>query len=109
MIRGGSRKLDALFLGIDHTAIVVADTEVNLRFYRGTLGLRVAGESENHGPEQEHLNQASGARVRITGLRVPNGPGVEFLEYLTPRDGRPVPVDARANDLVKWKTEIVGA
>src|SRR5215468_3719700 len=25
----------------------------------------------------------------------PAGPGVEFLEYLTPRDGRPVPADAR--------------
>src|SRR5438552_18418838 len=32
-----------LFLGIDHTAIVVADTDSSLHFYRDLLGLRVAG------------------------------------------------------------------
>ncbi|MEO7275793.1 MAG: VOC family protein, partial [Vicinamibacterales bacterium] len=43
------RPSDRLFLGIDHTAIVVDDTEKSLRFYRDGLGLRVAGESENYG------------------------------------------------------------
>src|SRR4029453_17923987 len=37
-----------LFLGIDHTAIVVGDTQRSLRFYRDALGLRVAGESTNY-------------------------------------------------------------
>lgn len=101
------RKSDALFLGIDHTAIAVADTEASLRFYRDTLGLRVAGGSENYGPEQEHLNHVFGARVRITGLRAPQGPGIEFLEYLTPRDGRPFPADAQPNDIVTWQTSVV--
>jgi catechol 2,3-dioxygenase-like lactoylglutathione lyase family enzyme len=96
-----------LFLGIDHTAIVIADTERSLRCYRDALGLRVAGESENHGPEQERLNNVFGARLRITSLRAPGGPGVEFLEYLTPGDGRPVPVDARANDVAHWQTALV--
>src|SRR4030095_15445455 len=45
-----------IFLGIDHTAIVVSDTDKSLAFYRDLLGLRVAGESENYGVEQEHLN-----------------------------------------------------
>jgi catechol 2,3-dioxygenase-like lactoylglutathione lyase family enzyme len=98
---------DRLFLGIDHTAIVVGDTARSLRCYRDTLGLRVAGESDNHGPEQERLNQVFGARLRITTLRAPRGPGVEFLEYLTPRDGRPIPADARANDLAHWQTTLV--
>jgi len=98
---------DRLFLGIDHTAIVVADTARSLRCYRDTLGLRVAGESENHGPEQERLNNVFGARLRITTLRAPTGPGVEFLEYLTPRDGRATPADARANDLAHWQTSLV--
>src|SRR5436309_2876666 len=48
--------LDKLFLGIDHTAIVVSDTDTSLRFYRDVLGMSVAGESENFGTEQEHLN-----------------------------------------------------
>lgn len=97
----------ALFLGIDHTAIVSSDTEASLRFWRDLLGLRVAGESENHGTEQEHLNGVFGARLRITTLRAAAGPGVELLEYLSPRDGRPLPADARANDLVHWQTRLV--
>jgi catechol 2,3-dioxygenase-like lactoylglutathione lyase family enzyme len=98
---------DQLFLGIDHTAIVVADTERSLACYRDTLGLRVVGSSENHGPEQERLNNVFGARLRITTLRAVAGPGVELLEYLTPRDGRPAPADARANDLAHWQTRLV--
>jgi catechol 2,3-dioxygenase-like lactoylglutathione lyase family enzyme len=99
--------LDGLLLGIDHTALVVADTEASLRFYRDELGLRVAGTSENWGVEQEHLNNVFGARLRITGLRAAHGPGIELLEYLTPRDGRPRPTDARANDLLHWQTDLV--
>jgi catechol 2,3-dioxygenase-like lactoylglutathione lyase family enzyme len=91
-----------LFLGIDHTAIVVSDTEASLRLYRDALGLRVAGESENHGIEQERLNNVFGARLRITALRAAAGPGIEFLEYLAPADGRPAPADLRANDLLHW-------
>ena len=103
------RPRDALFLGIDHTAIVVADTEASLRFYRDTLGLRIAGESENWGTEQEHLNAVAGAHLRITGLRAATGPGVELLEYLAPRGGRPYPGDERANDLVHWQTRMTTA
>lgn len=93
-----------MFLGIDHTAIVVADTDASLALYRDRLGLTVAGTSENHGTEQEHLNAVFGARLRITTLRAPSGPGIELLEYLSPRDGRPFPADTRANDL--WHTQV---
>jgi catechol 2,3-dioxygenase-like lactoylglutathione lyase family enzyme len=97
---------DRLFLGIDHTAIVVTDTERSLRCYRDTLGLRVVGTSENHGAEQERLNNVFGARLRITTLKAAAGPGVELLEYLAPRNGRPAPADARANDLAHWQTRL---
>ena len=97
---------DRLFLGIDHTAIVVTDTDASLRFYRDLLGLRVAGESENYGTEQDHLNNVFGARLRITALRAPAGPGIELLEYLSPRDGRPIPLDEHANDVVHRQTEL---
>ena len=99
----------ALFLGIDHTAIVVRDTPASLAFYRDLMGLAVAGESENYGTEQERLNNVFGARLRITGLRGGQGPGIELLEYLAPRDGRPYPADARANDLVHWQTDLAVA
>jgi catechol 2,3-dioxygenase-like lactoylglutathione lyase family enzyme len=95
-----------LFLGIDHTAIVSGDTERSLGFYRDLLGMTIAGTSENYGVEQEHLNNVFGARLRITALRTAAGPGVELLEYLTPRDGRPYPADARANDLAYWETTL---
>jgi catechol 2,3-dioxygenase-like lactoylglutathione lyase family enzyme len=96
-----------LFLGIDHTAIVVEDTDRALAFYRDTLGLAVAGESENHDVEQEHLNGVFGARLRITALRAAEGPGIELLEYLAPSDGRPAPLDLRANDIAHWQTTMV--
>jgi catechol 2,3-dioxygenase-like lactoylglutathione lyase family enzyme len=95
---------DDLFMGIDHTAIVVGDTDRSLAFYRDTLGMRVAGESENYGTEQEHLNNVHGARLRITALRATSGPGIELLEYIAPRDGRNYPRDLRANDVAHWET-----
>jgi catechol 2,3-dioxygenase-like lactoylglutathione lyase family enzyme len=101
------RPTDKLFLGIDHTAIVVSDTEASVKFYRDLLGMRVAGESENYGTEQEHLNNVFGARLRITALRSAGGPGIELLEYLAPRDGRPFPLDEHANDLVHRQTMLV--
>jgi catechol 2,3-dioxygenase-like lactoylglutathione lyase family enzyme len=97
-----------LFLGIDHTAIVVADTNASLAFYRDALGLRVAGESTNYGPEQERLNNVFGARLHITALRAATGPGIEFLEYLTPRNGRPA-VGIQPNDLAHWETTVTAA
>jgi len=98
---------EGIFLGIDHTAIVVDDTNASLRFYHDTLGMRVAGESENYDVEQEHLNNVFGARLRITALRAAEGPGIELLEYLAPRDGRPAPLDIRANDIGHWQTTLV--
>jgi catechol 2,3-dioxygenase-like lactoylglutathione lyase family enzyme len=103
------RPSDQVFLGIDHTAIVVGDTEASLAFYRDALGLKVVGTSENHGPEQERLNDVRGARLRITTLRAPEGPGIELLEYVSPRDGRPLPSDTKANDLVRWHTLLLAS
>jgi catechol 2,3-dioxygenase-like lactoylglutathione lyase family enzyme len=97
------RDTTRLFLGIDHTAIVIADTDTSLRHYRDLLGLTVAGASENYGTEQEHLNNVFGARLRITALRASHGPGVELLEYLAPRGGRPIPGDTQPTDRWYWQ------
>lgn len=101
--QGGEK---ALFLGIDHTAITVADTDSSLVFYRDRLGLAVGGHSENYGPEQEHLNQVFGARLDINGLHADAGFGVEFLRYITPPGGRPFPADSRPVDLWHYQTEL---
>ncbi len=94
-----------LFLGIDHTAIVVEDTDQSIAFYEA-LGFRVAGASENYGIEQERLNNVFGARLRITALKAVEGPAIELLEYLAPSTGRPTPVDTLANDLWHWHIQL---
>ena len=66
-----------------------------------------AGESENYGTEQEHLNNVFGGHLRITALRAESGPGIELLEYLAPRDGRPFPSDERASDVVHRQTVLL--
>jgi catechol 2,3-dioxygenase-like lactoylglutathione lyase family enzyme len=74
-----------LFLGIDHAAITVQDTERSLRVYRDLLGLKVIGESLNYGETQEKLSGVVSAKVRITGLHSyqHEGIGLEFLHYLS--------------------------
>ena len=101
------RPAEKLFLGIDHTAIVVWDTDASVKFYRDLLGMHIAGESENYGNEQEHLSNVFGAHLRITALRGASGPGIELLEYLTPRDGRPFPSDELASDVVHRQTVLL--
>jgi catechol 2,3-dioxygenase-like lactoylglutathione lyase family enzyme len=98
---------DRTFLGIDHTAIVVSNTSASLKFYRDLLGLKLAGESTNYGTEQAHFNNVQDARLHISGLRSISGPGIEFLEYLEPKDGRSLPTDAKPNDLSHWQTTLV--
>jgi MIP family channel proteins len=98
---------EALFLGIDHTAIAVSDTGRDVSFYRNLLGFRIVGESLNYGSEQEELTHVFGCRLLITSLRAPAGPGIEFLEYLTPRNGRSFPANTQQNDLWSWSTTLI--
>ena len=97
---------DAIFLGIDHTAIAVRSTRDAKAFYQDVLGMHVAGGSENFGTEQAHLNNVEGAHLIITTMKAAAGPGVEFLEYVNPTDGRAAPADSAANDLWHWHTII---
>ncbi len=94
------------FLGIDHTAIGIDQTEESLAFYQDLLHLKVAGNSENFGNEQEHLNQVFGARLLITGLQAKSGIGVEFLDYIAPPGGRAYPRDSEVTDLWHWHTSL---
>lgn len=99
-------KTDKIFLGIDHTAIGISNTENSLQFYQTLLGIERKGESFNFGIEQEHLNNVEGASLHITGLRSAAGPGIEFLQYLKPGVGKPYPLDTKANDLWYWQTTL---
>jgi catechol 2,3-dioxygenase-like lactoylglutathione lyase family enzyme len=94
-----------LFLGIDHTAIVVKNTGDSLFFYQ-KLGLKQDSQTRNYGPEQEALNQVDGAELLITGLRFEKGMGVELLDFKNPTDGRPFPKNMQPNDLMHWHTVV---
>jgi catechol 2,3-dioxygenase-like lactoylglutathione lyase family enzyme len=96
----------ALFLGIDHTAIVVSNTAQSIDFYRDKLHFRVVGTSENYGTEQEHLSGVFNAHVLITSLRSESGIGIELLDYLAPGSGRPIPSNMQASDIDAWQIPI---
>jgi catechol 2,3-dioxygenase-like lactoylglutathione lyase family enzyme len=76
---------DALFLGIDHSAIVVRDAERSIAFYEA-LGLSILSRSLNHGPEQDRLDGLSNSVATVIGLQTPDirTPHVELLAYQPP-------------------------
>jgi len=93
-------------LGLDHSAIGIADTAASVRFYRELLGLAAGGDGVNSGPEQDGLDGLAGTRVHITGHRCPSGAGVECLDYREPTGGRPMPTDQGPQDLAHWQLRL---
>jgi catechol 2,3-dioxygenase-like lactoylglutathione lyase family enzyme len=68
-------------LGIDHSAISVANTARSVAFYE-SLGFEVPARSMNQGPEQEKLDDVSGVRVEVTALApLQPTPHLELLCY----------------------------
>ncbi len=93
-------------LGIDHSAIVVADEARSLAFYTA-LGLAVSARSLNQGPAQVRLDDAPGVCVGVVGLDPPAAPPhLELLAYRKP----PVrPGAADAADIACTRTMAVAA
>jgi len=76
-------------LGIDHSALSVADVATSLAFYCGTLGMSPTGRSLNRGPEQDRLDGMASDGVDIVALQ-PADPAslhIELLGYPHPRRG----------------------
>lgn len=96
------RSQAGLFLGIDHTALVVDDLPQALAFYRG-LGFRVAYRSHNQGREQQALDALPDAQVDVIGLQplLPDPPWIELLAYAAaiPRQRGHCAHEAAANDI----------
>lgn len=89
------------FLGIDHSAISVADVPRSIDFYTRLLGMSVGSRSVNSGIEQERLDHVSGAVVDIVALQPSDGqpPHIELLGYRHPI-ARRVQQRARVNDVI---------
>lgn len=97
---------EALFQGVDHTAIVVAGTQQSSTFYCDQLGFRNDATVVNHGVEQEALSGVAAPRVRVTTLAGAGSCSVELLEYESPRDGHLIPADTSPDDLW-WATTLI--
>jgi len=91
-------------LGIDHSAITVAETATSVAFYTGLLGFAAGGGSLNHGIEQERLDGVPGAVVTVTallsGAMAP--PHLELLCYRATRRAPP----AQSNDVAAMRLVI---
>jgi catechol 2,3-dioxygenase-like lactoylglutathione lyase family enzyme len=100
-IRAPWRSASGLFLGMDHSAISVADVARSTVFYEA-LGLGVTGRSHNSGAEQAHLDGMAGATAEVIALSPPVAtPHVELLGYATARQVPAVgPTDVAATRLV---------
>jgi catechol 2,3-dioxygenase-like lactoylglutathione lyase family enzyme len=71
-------------LGIDHTALAVADTRRSIDFFRASFGLTSAMQTENMGAEQSRLDAIAGARVTVSSLTpAEEVPHLELLGYQT--------------------------
>lgn len=94
---------EGLMLGIDHTAITVAETASSVAFY-GTLGFTVASRGLNRGDTQARLDGVDDPVVEVTGLIPPGGapPHLELLCYLSPATVREalMPDDVLATRIV---------
>lgn len=87
-------------IGLDHSAISVADIARSTAFYEGVLGLVPGPQQINRGLEQERLDAMPDATAGVAAL-IPPGeatPHLELLGYLTPR-GRAIPPDTGADDI----------
>src|SRR6185369_13252851 len=87
-----------LVTAVDSIGLTVSDLDRSVEFYSKVLSFEKISESEVDGPEYEHLEGVFGLRVRTARLRL-GDEVIELSEYLAPH-GRPVPVDAKAND--RW-------
>ena len=80
-----SPRTAAATLGIDHSAICVADTPRSIAFY-ASLGLSPGAAQVNSGPEQDRLDGLSEVVVDVTALApgVVATPHLELLGYRAP-------------------------
>lgn len=102
------QKSDRLFLGIDHTAIAVANTDRSLQFYCDFLGMKIDGGSFNSGETQARMDGLPDAEVRVTSLRpIQGGLGIELLDYIKPENDLPIPPDLKTYDIASTQIELI--
>lgn len=96
---------DVTFLGIDHTAIAVADLAASIAFYE-SLGFTVSGRFLNTGPEQDRLDGLDGVALDIVAMKLAADPHLELLRYRTPKPAAAIVV--AESDIAATRTVISG-
>jgi catechol 2,3-dioxygenase-like lactoylglutathione lyase family enzyme len=83
----------AACLGVDHSAIAVADLERSEAFYAGLLGLDANFRTVNRGLEQDRLDGLHSDGVGIVALQPadPDSPHIELLHYPAPSHAAAAP------------------
>ncbi|MEO7148901.1 MAG: VOC family protein [Rhodanobacteraceae bacterium] len=83
-------------LGIDHSAISVADADRSVAFYTA-LGLSQASRQTNRGPEQQRLDDLPDVIVDVVALQPADAhtPHIELLAYRVPSGRASMQTDAR--------------
>ncbi len=91
----------ALWLGVDHTAIVVQDQARSIDFYTRRLGLSVAGRSRNAGPEQQRLDGLARDIAGVIALEPAEQatPHLELLAYQVPHPNPDATAASAADDM----------
>jgi catechol 2,3-dioxygenase-like lactoylglutathione lyase family enzyme len=93
-------------VGIDHSAISVADADASAAFY-GSLGLKPGEKTLNRGPRQQYLDNLKDVQVSVLPMlaRVET-PHLELLGYHVPRgDAEPA---LQANDIAATRIVWLG-
>jgi len=94
-------------LGIDHSALAVADLDASIHFYTQALGLRLGPPSVNQGPEQARLDGLDDPVVDIATLTTAEGgPHLELLSYRRPKS-RATPLKTNVNDIAATRLAIL--
>jgi len=80
-----SARAEGPALGIDHSAISVADVERSILFYE-LLGMHGAARGVNHGAEQQRLDNLTNVEVDVLAMHgATRTPHLELLGYRRPR------------------------
>ena len=102
-----SMRTSGSILGIDHSAISIADVERSTLFYT-LLGMSVAARGVNRGAEQQRLDNLVDVEVDVIAMQgATRTPHLELLDYRHPR-GRANPSTALtvvAADRLVWLAE----
>jgi catechol 2,3-dioxygenase-like lactoylglutathione lyase family enzyme len=90
---------DQSTLGIDHSALAVADLDASIHFYTFGLGLCLGPPALNQGAEQARLDGLDDPIVDIATLTtIERGPHLELLFYRKPKSSAP-PLKMNVDDV----------